>query len=45
MIDEEEGRARVPDQSICILGGMVAGVTVKLTKNNQNMAFVTLEAL
>ena len=43
MIDEEEGRARVPDQSICILGGMVAGVTVKLTKNNQNMAFVTLE--
>lgn len=43
MIDEEEGRARVQDQSICILGGMVAGVTVKMTKNNQNMAFVTLE--
>ena len=43
MIDEEEGRARVQDQSICILGGMVADVTVKMTKNNQNMAFVTLE--
>ncbi len=43
MIDEDEGRARVQDQSICVLGGMVAGVTVKLTKTNQNMAFVTLE--
>ena len=43
MIDEEEGRARVQDQSICILGGMVADVTIKMTKNNQNMAFVTLE--
>lgn len=43
MIDEEVGRTKVKDQQMCVVGGLIAAVTVKLTKNNQNMAFVTLE--
>ena len=45
LIDEETGHAKAKDQVPYILGGMVAGKTVKLTKNNQNMAFITLEDL
>ncbi len=43
MIDEDSGRAKVREQQSCIIGGMIASVTVKLTRNNQNMAFITLE--
>ncbi|MCD8020685.1 MAG: DNA polymerase III subunit alpha [Clostridiales bacterium] len=43
--DEETGTAVVKDGRIYIVGGLVAGVTVKLTKTNQNMAFLTLEDL
>lgn len=45
LIDEETGHAKAKDQVPYILGGIVAGKTVKLTKNNQNMAFITLEDL
>ena len=37
--------SKVHDQGIYTLGGMISKVTLKLTRNNQNMAFVTLEDL
>ncbi len=43
MFDEEDGNVRVHDQVFYIYGGIISNVTVKMTKNNQNMAFVTLE--
>ncbi len=43
--DEESGETAVKDQLYYTMGGMVAAKTVKLTKNNQNMAFITLEDL
>ncbi|MDO4169479.1 MAG: DNA polymerase III subunit alpha [Lachnospiraceae bacterium] len=45
LIDDESGKAKAKDQLPYIIGGIVADKTVKLTKNNQNMAFVTLEDL
>ena len=43
--DEESGVTRVRDNSTAIVGGMVTGKTIKITKNNQRMAFITLEDL
>lgn len=43
ILDEETGDTNVKDQGTYTLGGMVSHVTLKLTRNNQNMAFVTLE--
>ena len=43
--DEESGLAVVKDGRNYIVGGLISNVTVKLTKTNQNMAFVTLEDL
>ncbi|MBO5237642.1 MAG: DNA polymerase III subunit alpha [Lachnospiraceae bacterium] len=43
VLDEETGDTNVRDQGIYTVGGMVSAVTLKLTRNNQNMAFVTLE--
>jgi DNA polymerase-3 subunit alpha len=45
LIDEESGHAKAKDQMPYIVGGIVSDKTVKLTKNNQNMAFITLEDL
>lgn len=45
LLDEETGKAIAEDNREYIAGGLVTNVTVKLTKNNQNMAFVTLEDL
>lgn len=45
MVDEETGTTKASDQSSYIIGGMIAGKTVKMTKNNQNMAFLNLEDL
>ena len=42
-LTEEEGR--VTDDTVYVVGGLVNEVTVKLTKTNQNMAFVTIEDL
>lgn len=42
---EETGLAVVKDGRHYIVGGLISNVTVKLTKTNQNMAFVTLEDL
>ena len=43
--DEEEGRVNVRSDMNYVLGGIAAGVNVKLTRNNQRMAFITLEDL
>lgn len=45
MVDEETEKAGVQDGSRVIIGGMVAGKTVKTTRTNQLMAFITLEDL
>ena len=43
--DEETGRTRVVDGQKVIVGGMIVDKTVKYTKNNKVMAFITLEDL
>ena len=44
--DAEAGEApSVSDGAVLIIGGMISAVTKKFTKNNQTMAFVTLEDL
>ncbi|MGN0155340.1 MAG: DNA polymerase III subunit alpha [Lachnospiraceae bacterium] len=43
--DPDTGETVAKDQIYYTLGGMVAAKTVKMTKNNQNMAFITLEDL
>lgn len=41
--DGETEETVAKDQVYYVMGGMVTAQTVKLTKNNQNMAFITLE--
>ena len=45
LMDEETGRTVVRDQQSCVMGGIVSELNVKLTRKNQNMAFLTLEDL
>ena len=45
IVDEESDRAAVEDGSRVTVGGLVAGKTVKTTRTNQLMAFITLEDL
>ena len=45
VIDEETGKTKIRDQESCIIGGLISEMNVKLTKKNQNMAFITLEDL
>ena len=40
---DEEGQVNVDDNSYVIIGGIISSVNVKFTKNNQAMAFLTLE--
>lgn len=42
MIDEETGRVNVTDGAIYTVGGIASDINVKLTKKQQQMAFVTL---
>jgi DNA polymerase-3 subunit alpha len=44
-IDEETGEVKVYDGSYVTVGGMVTSKTVKTTRNNTMMAFITLEDL
>lgn len=44
-LDEELGHPRIQDGSRAIIGGIVENRSVKYTKNNQTMAFFTLEDL
>ena len=43
--DEETGRTKVHDGAKEVIGGMITEKTVKYTKTNQMMAFVTVEDL
>lgn len=45
LIDEETGQSKVTDGEIAIVGGMIVDKTIKYTKNNKTMAFITLEDL
>lgn len=45
MVDEETEKANVADGSHVTIGGMITGKTVKTTRNNKMMAFLTLEDL
>lgn len=42
-VEEGEDRLQVEEETKVIVGGMVAGISVKYTRNNDKMAFVTLE--
>ena len=44
-LDEETGGVRAEDQATAVVGGLIADKTIKYTKNNQVMAFLTLEDL
>lgn len=44
-VDEETGSAVVTDGRDVVIGGMISGKTVKTTKNNKLMAFLTIEDL
>ena len=43
VVDEETGQAKIEDGARVTIGGMVTAKTVKTTKSNQLMAFVTVE--
>ncbi len=45
IIDEETNKPKVRDQQEYKVGGLISNKTVKLTRNNQNMAFLTVEDL
>ncbi len=44
-IDDETGRARVTDGAKETIGGMITAKTIKYTRTNQVMAFLTIEDL
>ena len=44
-MDEETGVTKVKDMQKVVVGGMLTGKTIKYTKTNQVMAFITLEDL
>ena len=44
-LDEETGASRVPGDARRTIGGMIVSKTIKYTKNNQVMAFITVEDL
>lgn len=45
LLDEESGQTKVEDGEKAIVGGMIVDKTIKYTKNNKTMAFITLEDL
>ena len=45
VLDEETGRTKVVDGEVATVGGMIVDRTIKYTKNNKTMAFITLEDL
>ena len=45
LLDEETGFAKVPGDSRQTSGGMITQKTIKFTKNNKPMAFITVEDL
>ena len=45
LLDEETGEVKIKDGETVIIGGMITDKTIKYTKNNQTMAFLTVEDL
>lgn len=45
VVDEETGAAAIRDGAYVTIGGMIMGKTVKTTRNNKVMAFITVEDL
>ena len=45
IVDDETGKAGISDGISVVIGGMITDKTVKTTKNNQLMAFLTIEDL
>lgn len=45
ILDEETGKANLEDGATVIIGGMITGKTLKVTRSNTTMAFITLEDL
>ncbi len=45
LIDEETGETVIKDQADVVIGGMITDKTVKTTKTNSLMAFITIEDL
>ena len=45
MREEETGAVKVADNAHVIVGGMIAAKTVKFTRNNKAMAFISIEDL
>lgn len=43
LLDEETGETKAKDNEKVIVGGMIAEKTIKYTRNNQAMAFITIE--
>jgi DNA polymerase-3 subunit alpha len=43
--EEETGKIGVKDNETVVVGGMIAAKSLKFTRNNQQMAFITLEDL
>ena len=41
-MDEETGKTVVSDKAEYSVGGIIDGINMKITKNNENMAFLTL---
>ena len=44
-LDEETGRTKVREGERAIVGGMIAAKTIKYTKTNKTMAFISIEDL
>ena len=44
-LDEETNEVKVKDNESVVVGGMITEKTIKYTKNNKTMAFITLEDL
>ena len=45
LLDEETGQSKVQDGEIATVGGLITDKSIKYTKQNQTMAFLTLEDL
>jgi len=45
VLDEETNEVKVKDNESVMVGGMITEKTIKYTKNNKTMAFITLEDL
>lgn len=45
LVEEETGEAKIKDNASAMIGGMITEKTIKYTKTNQAMAFLTIEDL